>query len=41
MRSGNYSLTLSASSTVPEPGTLWLSVPILAFGLAQFRKRRS
>jgi hypothetical protein len=41
MRSGNYSLTLSASSTVPEPGTLWLGVPILAFGLAQFRKRRS
>jgi hypothetical protein len=40
MRNGNYSLTLSAS-TVPEPATLWLSIPILAFGLAQFRKRRS
>jgi hypothetical protein len=36
-RNANYSLTLS-TTTVPEPATLWLSIPILAFGLAQFRK---
>jgi hypothetical protein len=42
-RNANYSLNLStaSASSVPEPATLWLSVPILAFGLAQFCKRRS
>jgi hypothetical protein len=39
-RNGSYSLTLT-SATVPEPASLWLSLPILGFGLAQFRKRRS
>ena len=39
-RNANYSLTLT-SAAVPEPASFWLSLPILAFGLAQFRKRRS
>ena len=39
-RTANYSLTLSSAS-VPEPASLWLSLPILGLGLAQFRKRRA
>ena len=39
-RDANYSLTLT-SAAVPEPASLWLSLPVLAFGLAQFRKRRA
>jgi hypothetical protein len=39
-RNATYSLTLTSAS-VPEPASLWLSLPILGFGLAQFRKRSS
>jgi hypothetical protein len=39
-RDANYSLTVS-SATAPEPASLWLCLPILGFGLAQFRKRRA
>ena len=40
-RNGNFAINATASAAaVPEPATIWLAVPVLAFGVI-YRKRRS